>query len=136
MTDPTFSTVIRTLVEEVTAAIRVEFTKAIQTTPQIQPNSLPDFEVESRLRKPSRERGSAPRPGDDSAATSLSEALEQYERELIRAALQRCGGNLSRAAQQLDLSRHALRYRMSRLNLAADGVVDDDAESSSVSAPR
>ncbi len=63
---------------------------------------------------------------------SLSDALVQFERELIMGALQRCGGNLSKAAQQLDLSRHALRYRMSRLDLKADGVVDDESESPAV----
>jgi len=103
----------------------------LESTEQIQAMSLPDFEVESRLRKsPASPRPEAPAGG------SLSDALVQFEREMILAALQRSGGNLSRAAQHLDLSRHALRYRMSRLNLSADGVVDEDSESSSVSGGR
>ncbi|MBN8248370.1 MAG: sigma-54-dependent Fis family transcriptional regulator, partial [Verrucomicrobia bacterium] len=103
----------------------------LESTDQIQATSLPDFEVESRLRKPP----AVSRPGAP-ATGSLSDALVQFERELILAALQRSGGNLSRAAQQLDLSRHALRYRMSRLNLSADGIVDEDSESPSASGAR
>ncbi|MCW5558132.1 MAG: sigma-54-dependent Fis family transcriptional regulator [Verrucomicrobiae bacterium] len=104
----------------------------LESMDEIQATSLPDFEVESRLRKsPSSGRGGAP-----AVAGSLSEALVQFEREMILGALQRSGGNLSRAAQQLDLSRHALRYRMSRLNLSADGIVDEDSESPSVSGAR
>jgi DNA-binding NtrC family response regulator len=67
---------------------------------------------------------------------SLGEALVQFERELILAAVERCGGNLTRAAQQLDLSRHALRYRMSRLNVTVDGTVDEESDSSSGSSVR
>jgi DNA-binding NtrC family response regulator len=105
----------------------------LETGDQIRPASLPDFEVESRLRK-----GPVPARGAPagSSSGSLSEALVLFERELILGALQRTGGNLSRAAQQLDLSRHALRYRMSRLNLGVDGIVDDEPDSSSVSSSK
>lgn len=102
----------------------------LETTDQIRPASLPDFEIESRLRNGEL---SPPAPGRAVASAvpslpvSLSDALVQYERDLILAALQRCAGNLSKAAQQLDLSRHALRYRMSRLELKSDGVVDDES---------
>ena len=111
----------------------IERAVILEVTDQIRPNSLPDFEVESRLRKsdgPSRASGSGAVPG------SLSEALVQFERDMILGALQRSSGNLARAAQQLDLSRHQLRYRMSRLNLVADEIVDDDSETPSVSPPK
>ncbi|MEN9675860.1 MAG: hypothetical protein RIS76_1756 [Verrucomicrobiota bacterium] len=111
----------------------IERAVILEVTDQIRPNSLPDFEVESRLRKsdgPPRVAGSGPGPG------SLSEALVQFERDMILGALQRSSGNLARAAQQLDLSRHQLRYRMSRLNLVADEIVDDDSETPSVSPPK
>ncbi|HAB19986.1 MAG TPA: sigma-54 dependent transcriptional regulator [Verrucomicrobiota bacterium] len=105
----------------------------LEETDQIRPASLPDFEIESRLRQGNLGPGAPSRPAatssTNSSAISLSEALVQFERELILAALQRCGGNLSKAAQNLDLSRHALRYRMSRLELKSDGVVDDESES-------
>ncbi|MBL9175373.1 MAG: sigma-54-dependent Fis family transcriptional regulator [Verrucomicrobiales bacterium] len=105
----------------------------LETGDQIRPASLPDFEVESRLRKGPVPTRATPA---GSASGSLGEALVLFERELILGALQRTGGNLSRAAQQLDLSRHALRYRMSRLNLGVDGIVDDESDSSSVSSPK
>ncbi len=111
----------------------------LETADQIRPTSLPDFEIESRLRNGDLTAPPAGRPLPLSSASlpiSLSDALVQFERELILAALQRCGGNLSRAAQQLDLSRHALRYRMSRLELKSDGVVDDESESPPVSPAR
>ena len=106
----------------------IERAVILETAEEIRPASLPDFEVESRLRQ-----GDLPVPGagpggaNSPAPGSLSEALVQFERDLILAAIQRSGGNLTRAAGQLDLSRHALRYRMSRLNLQVDGGVDDEA---------
>ena len=96
----------------------------LETTDEIRPASLPDFEVESRLRQ-----GDGPAAGAGGGSTgALSESLVQFERELILAAINRSGGNLNKAAAQLDLSRHALRYRMSRLSLQVDGGVDDEAE--------
>ena len=111
----------------------------LETADQIRPGSLPDFEIESRLRNAGPDRPSGTRPSPPPAPGTpipLGDALVQFERELILAALQRTGGNLSRAAQQLDLSRHALRYRMSRLHLRSEGVVDDDADSPSTSLAR
>ncbi len=96
----------------------------LETADEIRPASLPDFEVESRLRQ-----GDGPAAGAGGGSTgALSESLVQFERELILAAINRSGGNLNKAAAQLDLSRHALRYRMSRLSLQVDGGVDDEAE--------
>ena len=96
----------------------------LETADEIRPASLPDFEVESRLRQ-----GDVPAAGAGGGLTgALSESLVQFERELILAAINRSGGNLTKAAAQLDLSRHALRYRMSRLSLQVDGGVDDEAE--------
>ncbi|MEI6357641.1 MAG: sigma 54-interacting transcriptional regulator [Verrucomicrobiota bacterium] len=96
----------------------------LETADEIRPASLPDFEVESRLRQ-----GDIPAAGPGGGSTgALSESLVQFERELILAAINRSGGNLTKAAAQLDLSRHALRYRMSRLSLQVDGGVDDEAE--------
>ncbi len=96
----------------------------LETADEIRPASLPDFEVESRLRQ-----GDGPAAGAGGGSTgALSESLVQFERELILAAINRSGGNLTKAAAQLDLSRHALRYRMSRLSLQVDGGVDDEAE--------
>jgi DNA-binding NtrC family response regulator len=49
--------------------------------------------------------------------------LDQWEDEMIREALKRAGGNKSRAARLLGLSRNALRYRLSKI-----GIDDNEAE--------
>jgi DNA-binding NtrC family response regulator len=96
----------------------IERAVILEPTEWIQPASLPDFEVESRLRDGPVERSGAARGG------SLPEALLRFEREMILDALESCGGSLSKAASALDLSRHSLRYRMGRLGLGVDGGVD------------
>jgi DNA-binding NtrC family response regulator len=88
----------------------------------IQPASLPDFEVESRLRDGPVEKSGSSRSG------SLPEALLRFEKEMILDALEASDGSLSKAAAGLDLSRHSLRYRMGRLGLGVDGGVDEDAD--------
>jgi DNA-binding NtrC family response regulator len=47
--------------------------------------------------------------------------LEDVEADLISQALERTGGNQSRAARLLGLSRYALRYRMQKYGLLVDG---------------
>jgi len=55
---------------------------------------------------------------------------------MILEALETSGGNLSKAAAALDLSRHSLRYRMGRLGLGEDGGVDEDTDPGTGSAVR
>ncbi len=109
----------------------IERAVILEPSPEVQAHSLPDFEVESRLRagpaNPSSSTGGGP--------MSLSDALMRYERELIQMALQQNAGNLGKAAAQLDLTRHALRYRMSRFNLDG-GAVDDEGEAPAPSGSR
>ncbi|MCX8005901.1 MAG: sigma-54-dependent Fis family transcriptional regulator [Burkholderiaceae bacterium] len=47
--------------------------------------------------------------------------LDQYEQALIREALRRTGGNKSRAARLLGLTRNALRYRLSQMGIEDPG---------------
>jgi transcriptional regulator with PAS, ATPase and Fis domain len=66
----------------------------------------------------------APRvPSGESAggavANDYRQATQQFQVELILAALSACGQNLSMAAQRLGLSRHALRHQMAKLGLTA-----------------
>lgn len=100
----------------------IERAVILETTERIQPSSLPDFEVESRLRDGPVEKVGASRGG------SLPEALLRFEKEMILEALESSGGSLSKAAAALDLSRHSLRYRMGRLGLGVDGGVDEDMD--------
>jgi two-component system NtrC family response regulator len=62
--------------------------------------------------------------------------LEQHERMLLEQALRRCGGNKSRTARMLGLSRATLRYRLDKFNLGVGGEGDlSDASPSSSEDP-
>jgi DNA-binding NtrC family response regulator len=89
----------------------IERALILESTPEIQPESLPDFQLEGRLHK------SGP-PVPIQANGSLDEMMAAYERELISSLLEQNHFSLARTAEQLKLSRHALRYRMQRLNMA------------------
>jgi len=88
----------------------IERALILETTPEVRAVSLPDFQLESRLRKP--ETPTAP-AGD----RPLDEIVADFERNLITTTLEQSGYNLTKSAEKLKLSRHALRYRMQRLNL-------------------
>jgi len=87
----------------------VERALILETSHEIQPASLPDFAVESRLQKNA--------PLAVAPNESLDSALERLERDLIQNMLELNNFNLTRAAEGLKLSRHSLRYRMQRLNM-------------------
>jgi DNA-binding NtrC family response regulator len=90
----------------------VERALILETGPEIQPADLPDFQIDARLQK-----SSATIAPDE----SLDAALERHEREIIHTALEQENFNLTRAAERLKLTRHALRYRMQRLNMKIEG---------------
>lgn len=96
----------------------IERAVILEHTDYIQKHNLPDFQLESRLR-----REATPVIGGDK---SLDEMLEEFEKNLILQALEQSNYNVARAAEQLKISRHALRYRMQRLNLKVDGELVDD----------
>lgn len=96
----------------------IERALILERTDEIQAASLPDFQVEAQLHK-----SSAPKiTGNE----SLDELVTAFERQLIADILERNGFNLGKTAEQLKISRHALRYRMQRLNLTLPGESDDD----------
>ncbi len=96
----------------------IERALILETTTEIQPSNLPDFQIEARLQKAPTLHAA---PGE-----SLDDALARIERELINSALEQNSFNLTRAAEQLKLTRHSLRYRMQRLNLnPGDGVASE-----------
>jgi two-component system response regulator AtoC len=101
----------------------IERALILETSPQIQPESLPDFQLEARLHK----GGPKPLP-----TGSLDEIMARYEREFIAALLEQNHFNLAKTADQLKISRHALRYRMQRLNVA-DGTEGNEEPSSPLS---
>jgi transcriptional regulator with PAS, ATPase and Fis domain len=85
---------------------------------EVQPGSLPDFQIEARLHK-----ADAPRPASDGP---LDEVVATFERNLINTTLEQNQFNLSKTADRLKISRHALRYRMQRLNVAMPSGTEDD----------
>ena len=85
----------------------------LETTSTIQPVSLPDFHVEARLR---------PAAEADPLATGrgLDELMADYEKWIVTAALDRNQHSIQKTSELLKMTRHALRYRMQRLNMIAD----------------
>jgi DNA-binding NtrC family response regulator len=90
----------------------IERALILETGHEIQPSDLPDFAVEARLQK----APSAAAPDE-----SLDDALGRHEREIIQTALEQNNFSLTRTAERLKLTRHALRYRMQRLNMKVEG---------------
>jgi DNA-binding NtrC family response regulator len=97
----------------------IERALILETDSEVQPSSLPDFQLESRLQKTEVPRAAT---GDE----SLDELLSGFERDLIAATLEQSRYSLTRTAERLKISRHALRYRMQRLNIAPITDGDED----------
>ncbi len=96
----------------------IERALILETSGEIQPGSLPDFQLEARLRKVA--------PSKPVGIESLDEMTANFERELISDLLEQNHFNLTKTAEQLKMSRHALRYRMQRLNIAAGSQAEDE----------
>jgi DNA-binding NtrC family response regulator len=95
----------------------IERAVILETAGEIQPGSLPDFNLEGRLRKTE-----APIVTGNK---SLDEIMADFERQLVNSTLEQCRYNISKTAEHLKISRHALRYRMQRLNISA-GTDEED----------
>jgi DNA-binding NtrC family response regulator len=102
----------------------IERALILERSPEIQPESLPDFQIESRLHK-----STAPKTISNE---SLDEIMTSFERELITSILEQNHYNLTRTAERLKITRHALRYRMQRLNISAGTDNEDDASTALV----
>src|SRR5438034_2747351 len=96
----------------------IERAVILETTEEVQPISLPDFHLETRLRK-----GEFP---SLLAGNSLEEALFNFERDLILSRLEQNHYSLAKTADQLKLTSHALPYRMQLLNVNIDAGPDED----------
>jgi DNA-binding NtrC family response regulator len=98
----------------------IERALILETGSEIHAESLPDFQLEARLR---RTAAAAP---TSASGESLDEMTANFERELITHLLEQNHFNLTKTAEHLKMSRHALRYRMQRLNILAEGQPDDE----------
>ena len=94
----------------------IERAVILESTDEVQASSLPDFQTETRLRK-----GEMPVLN---GTLSLDESVANFERDLINNLLEQNHFSLTKTAEQLKISRHALRYRMQRLNITVG--VDED----------
>jgi DNA-binding NtrC family response regulator len=94
----------------------IERAVILETSGEIQPSSLPDFHLEGRLRK---SEGITISPNQ-----SLDALMAEFERQVINTTLESNRFSISKTAEQLKISRHALRYRIQRLNISADA--DDE----------
>jgi DNA-binding NtrC family response regulator len=104
----------------------IERALILETAREVQPSSLPDFQVESRLQKIA--------PTQVGADESLDDALARIERELINGAMAQNEFNLTRAAESLNLTRHSLRYRMQRLRMnPGDGENGEPSDAGKIS---
>ncbi len=87
----------------------IERALILETTSEVQAANLPDFHLESRLTKTETPVAAGDR--------TIDELVGDFERNLINTTLEQSGFNLTKSAEKLKISRHALRYRMQRLNL-------------------
>ncbi|MFN7140923.1 MAG: sigma-54 interaction domain-containing protein, partial [Limisphaerales bacterium] len=97
----------------------IERAVILERSAEVQAENLPDFHLETRLRKAEN----TPMPNGH----SIDDIMADFERQLIMNTLEQNRFNLSRSAEQLKISRHALRYRMQRLNITTETEDDDTA---------
>jgi DNA-binding NtrC family response regulator len=105
----------------------VERAVILESSSEIQASTLPDFHLEQRLRKSGQEASAVSSPGGE---VSLEDAMLSYERDMITRTLAQTNNNLAKAADQLKITRHALRYRINRLNIKTSSAPDGAEEAS------
>ncbi len=91
----------------------IERALILETTAEVHASNLPDFQIETRLNKIASTPATAAATGE----RAIDEIVADFERDLINTTLESNAFNLTKCADKLKISRHALRYRMQRLNL-------------------
>ena len=98
----------------------IERAVILTTESEITPKLLPGFEIETRLH-------GRPDPEPPPTRGNLDELVSGYEKRIVLGALERNHFNINRTADDLQVTRHALRYRMQRLNISNEtGATDDE----------
>lgn len=90
----------------------------LETKSEIHSTSLPDFKLESRLRKKDPSAQIVP---------SLEDLVASFEKDCIMNALAEHQYSLNNTAEYLKISRHSLRYRMHRLKIQFQHGGDEDS---------
>ena len=88
----------------------------LEGTDEVQPENLPDFELEARLSDSGVEGDIS---GDINFELGFAESVVVFERKMIQAALEKNQFNVNRSAELLKMTRHSLRYRMQQLGFAS-----------------
>jgi DNA-binding NtrC family response regulator len=70
--------------------------------------------------KPAAANGNGNGNGNGVHVPASGLSMEEVEKDMLRQALQRTGGNQSRAAELLNLSRDTLRYRLKKYRIGAE----------------
>jgi hydrogenase-4 transcriptional activator len=96
--------------------LRNEVQRAVALTSA---NGVVTPEMLSPALAPSALHGAPPTRGR-AVRTTLAAAVQKLEREMIETTLQRSGGNISRTARALGLTRRGLYLKMQRLDIAND----------------
>ena len=97
----------------------IERAVILETLTELQPGSLPDFGVQTGLRRTESMPATNTR--------SLEKAVANFEKNLISRTLEQTHYNLAKTADQLKITRHALRYRMNRFGITVDAASDDES---------
>ena len=92
----------------------------LEQTDEVQPDSLPDFELETQLRSSSSSGGV-----EMDFELGFAEAVASFERKMIQKALEQNQFNINRSAEHLKMTRHSLRYRMQQLGLGNNSKDSD-----------
>ena len=103
----------------------MERASIIEQTDEVQPDSLPDFELEAQLRGSSGGSGGG---GQVDFSLGFAEAVAEFERRMIQEALEQNQFNVNRSAEQLKMTRHSLRYRMRQLGLSNTSKSSGDGD--------
>ena len=101
----------------------IERAVILATSSEISPAQLPGFEVETRL------RGESVEP-EIPTGRPLDELVSNYEKKIIITALERNHYSINKTADELNVTRHALRYRMQRLEISNEASGAEPIESS------
>jgi transcriptional regulator with GAF, ATPase, and Fis domain len=94
----------------------IERAVVLQSGGVIGPEHLPERAREAAQRAPAARVGTLVPVGD---GVDMREQIAEVERAAIVAALEACGGNQTRAAERLGLSRRALIYKLEKYGLKA-----------------
>jgi transcriptional regulator with PAS, ATPase and Fis domain len=89
---------------------------ALEETDRVEIAHLPDRILREVAGSPASPGSSGP-TAKSGRPTSFHDATRVFQADLVRTALADAGGNLQRAAEALDLSRHALRHQILKLGL-------------------